>query len=219
MGSLAAMSGAAVLGVLAPDTTLAAKSPVPVIEAESATGVSSTEATLNATINTNGLYTAYEFEIDTDGSYDYTQMACPLALPEYDQCMVVTVGPSPPVEEPRPEYISMGLGIQSVSINLTSIGTTLQPGTLYHYRVIAANTSNGPVVEGADQTFTTADSTSTPLSVAGDGSATGSTQSSAAIEPPKSRSVRSRKSARAHRHNMHKKHGVTQKRKYKRHKN
>jgi hypothetical protein len=43
-----------------------------------------------------------------------------------------------------------------VSLDLASIGATLQSDTTYHYRVIAANTSNGQTMEGSDQTFTTA---------------------------------------------------------------
>jgi hypothetical protein len=70
--------------------------------------------------------------------------------------MVISVGPPPPVKEPSPEHIAAGLGVRSVSLDLASIGATLQPDTTYHYRVIAANTSNGQTVEGSDQTFTTA---------------------------------------------------------------
>jgi hypothetical protein len=65
--------------------------------------------------------------------------------------------------EPKPEYIPAGSGDQSVSLDLASIGATLQPGTTYHYKVIASNYS-GPTVEGPDQTFTTPEDTVQPLS-------------------------------------------------------
>lgn len=132
----------------------------PVIENESVTDVTATNATLNATIDTRGLYTAYEFEIDTSSGYEYAQMACPLPLPEYAQCMAIVAGPRPSVNEPLPEHIPAGSGVRSVSIDLAGVGTTLQPGTTYHYRAIAANTSNGQIVYGPDQMFTTAASTS-----------------------------------------------------------
>ncbi len=56
-----------------------------------ASNVTETDATLNAKINPNSLYTAYEFEIDTDARYDYTKRACPLQLPGYASCMIITV--------------------------------------------------------------------------------------------------------------------------------
>ncbi len=125
--------------------------PKPTIESESVSGVSEHDATLEAQINTYGLYTAYEFQIDTNGSYNYTKPNCPLGV-----CDSITVGEPLPagLVEPKPEYIPAGSGDQSVSLDLASIGTTLQPGTTYHYKVIASN-YNGPTVEGPDQTFTT----------------------------------------------------------------
>ncbi|HEY7934875.1 MAG TPA: hypothetical protein VID48_13735 [Solirubrobacteraceae bacterium] len=145
LGSLGFSSAAAI-----------ASEPAPSIESESAAPVTSTDATLHAQINTNGLYTAYEFQIDTDGSYDYTQMACPLAVPGYMQCMVIVDGPPLPagLVEPSQQDIPAGSsGAQSVSVDLASIGATLQPGETYHYRVIASNGGQG--AQGPDQTFTT----------------------------------------------------------------
>jgi hypothetical protein len=126
-----------------------------VIESESATSVTSTDAILGAKIDTNGRYTAYEFQIDTNASYDYTKANCPFSLPGRAQCESVTVGEPLPagLVEPSPESIAAGSGSKSVSLDLASIGATLEPATTYHYRVIASN--DGEVVNGPDQTFTT----------------------------------------------------------------
>lgn len=131
--------------------TLSAGDGQPSIEGESASKVTEHDATLEAQINTYGLYTAYEFQIDTNGSYNYTKPNCPLGV-----CDSISVGEPLPagLVEPKPEYIPAESGDRSVSLNLATIGTTLQPGTTYHYKVIASNYS-GPTVEGPDQTFTT----------------------------------------------------------------
>lgn len=151
--SLIAVTGV-LLAFAALSAAALAASP-PVIESESAASITSTDATLGAQIDTENLYTAYEFEIDTNGSYNYTKADCPLPVPGYAQCESITVGEPLPAGllEPSPEYIPAGSGSDSVSLDLATIGTTLQPSTTYHYRVIASN--GGQVVEGPDQTFTT----------------------------------------------------------------
>ncbi len=143
----------ALLAFLAFSSSAMASS-APVIESESATNITSTSATLGAVIDPNGLETGYEFQIDTIGSYNYTQPVCPQLLPAEITCDSIIDGPEPPVREPQPQQIAAGLGGQAVSLDLASIGTTLQPGTTYHYRVIAAN-AGSPTVQGPDQTFTT----------------------------------------------------------------
>lgn len=132
----------------------------PSIESVSVSGITEHDATLEAQINTYGLDTAYEFQIDTNGSYNYTKPNCPLGM-----CDSISVGEPLPagLVEPRPEYIPAGSGDRSVSLDLVTIGTTLQPGTTYHYKVIASNYS-GPTVEGPDQTFTTPEDMVQPLS-------------------------------------------------------
>lgn len=151
--ALLACAGLAACVAVVPASAMGSSSPV--IESESASNVTATDATLNATINTNGYYTSYEFEVDTNGSYGYTQMVCPLPLPGSAQCMAIIDGYAPPITEPGPESIPAGSGVQTVSLDLASIGATLHPGVTYHYRVIAANTSGGGTVAGPDQTFTT----------------------------------------------------------------
>jgi hypothetical protein len=159
---LIAMGGASLAYAVLPAASLASSSS-PVIEGESVSHVTPTDATLEAQIDPNGLYTAYEFQIDTNGSYDYTKPDCPLPLPGSMQCESITDGPPLPagLVEPKPEYIPAGLGSQSVSVDLASIGATLDPATTYHYRVIASN--DGQIVDGPDQTFTTPSAGNAPV--------------------------------------------------------
>lgn len=105
--------------------------PLPVtIEGESATGVTSTSATLDAQINPGGADTTYHFEYGTEaGSY-------------------TTSAPVPNGD--------LGSGTSTLDPSVHLQGLT--PGTTYHYRVVASNVL-GPV-EGPDhalpdQTFTT----------------------------------------------------------------
>jgi hypothetical protein len=128
----------------------------PVIESESATGITEHDATLNAKIDTHDRYTGYWLQIDTNSSYNFERADCPFELPGYAQCESITEGEPLPtgLVEPQPEYIPAGSGDQAVSLDLASIGAILQPGTTYHYRVIASS-GGAPVVVGADQTFAT----------------------------------------------------------------
>jgi hypothetical protein len=138
--------------------TLAANTAPPSIGSESVSNITEHNATLEAQIDPNGLETAYEFQIDTNASYNYTKSACPLG-----ECDAISAGEPLPagLVEPEPEYIPAGSGDHSVSLDLASIGATLQPGTTYHYRVIASNGS-GPEVQGPDQTFTTPSPSTSP---------------------------------------------------------
>jgi hypothetical protein len=81
---------------------------------------------------------------------------CPFEFAADAECDAIRAGESLPAGllEPQPQYIPAGSTKQSVSLDLASIGATLQQGTTYHYRVIAANGA-GPTVDGPDQTFTT----------------------------------------------------------------
>lgn len=127
----------------------------PLIDNESATNVTGDDATLEAEINPNGAYTAYEFQIYTDASFNYTQMVCPLAVPGYAQCMAIIAGEPLPdsLREPSQGSIPAGSGDQSVSLDLADIGSTLQPGTTYYYRVIASNGAD--TIYGQTEYFTT----------------------------------------------------------------
>ncbi|MGA8745049.1 MAG: hypothetical protein WB507_04200 [Solirubrobacterales bacterium] len=134
----------------------------PSIEAESVTGVTEHDATLRAQIDPHGALTAYEFQIDKTGNYDFPLRECPLPLPGYPICDPLGGGETlpPGLIEPAPESIASGSGTKFVSLDLASIGTTLEPNTTYHYRVIANN--NGHNVDGSDQTFVTSSAATAP---------------------------------------------------------
>ncbi len=144
-------------------TASASASSPPTIESESVTNVTQHNATLNAEINPNGSLTKYKLQVDTTGAYNFYQADCGvLHVPGFVYCQHVTPGePLPPgLVEPPESSIPAGTGGQQVSVNLASIGATLQPGTTYHYRAIAANGAS--VIEGPDQTFTTPSEPSSP---------------------------------------------------------
>jgi hypothetical protein len=152
--ALLAMLSLALGVAVLPAAALASFSP-PAVESESVSGVSEHDVTLEAQIETGGLYTGYQFEIDTNASYNFTRFACPFSFPGYAQCMVIVDGEPLPagLVEPKPQYIPAGSGEQSVSLDLASIGATLAPGTTYHYRAAVSNGAQG--AQGPDRTFTT----------------------------------------------------------------
>ena len=142
--------------------TLAANTGPPSINRESVSGITEHDATLEAQIETHGLYTGYWFQIDTNSSYDFTRPNCPFEIAGAGGCESISVGEPLPagLVEPQPEYIPAGSGDRSLSLDLASIGATLQPNTTYHYRVIAS--TGGPIVDGPDHTFTTLSQPTSP---------------------------------------------------------
>ena len=135
----------------------------PTIERQWVSGVTSTDATLNAEIDSNGMRTYYELQIDTTGNFRFDQnSSCPLEeAPMWCLAVIVIGDPLPPGLVQPPEFVlPAGGGVEQVSVRMADIGATLQPGTTYHYRAIAAN--DGPVVEGPEQTFTTPPATGPP---------------------------------------------------------
>ena len=103
----------------------------PVVSTAAATNVSSSGATLNGTVNPEGQATVYAFQWGPTTDYGH--------------------------ETPLPPG-SAGSGTTSVAETATLSG--LDPGTAYHYRVIAI--SAGGVATGTDQTFTTSGTPPTP---------------------------------------------------------
>ena len=103
--------------------------PGPGIHEESASAVTSTSATLNATIDPHNASTTYYFQYGTSASYSGSV-------------------PAPPGLD-----IGSGEGDQSVSVHLQGLAV----GTTYHYRVVALGEALGEAVtaEGADESFQT----------------------------------------------------------------
>lgn len=99
---------------------------------------------------------------------------------------------------------------RSASVDLASVGVTLQPGTTYHFRVLVARRVQTedtiewepPTVYGADQTFTTAaEPVPIPLGVQ---SPVGGSQSSSVLQsPPAASSSPHRKHHRRHKRGLH----------------
>jgi streptogramin lyase len=99
---------------------------------EAATGVGSSEATLNGTVNPNGAGTTFQFEYGKTTSY----------------------GLSAPVPAE-----SIGSGKSNVKVS-APIGFAVEPNTTYHYRLVATNV--GGTTKGEDKTFTTPRATAAP---------------------------------------------------------
>jgi hypothetical protein len=162
----------------------------PAIVSESVSNVTEHDATLEAQFNTGGLYTGYEFQIDTNSSYNFPNKGCPFAIPGQPECQLISVGePLPPgLLEPKPQYIQAGSGEQSVSLDLASIGVVLQPGTTYYYRVVV---SHGHGSEDPSQTFTTPGSQpgADPPPSAGQDPSTVATTTPISKDPPKPRAL------------------------------
>jgi hypothetical protein len=126
-------------------TTLPAGT-APMIESESVSHITQTDATLEAQINTEGLETTYEFQ-----------------LFERWWCEQLTPGCYPPISVfPLPTGKLLGSHVgQSVSLDLNSAGVTLSPGhNFYEYSVTA--TSAAGTTQGHPQTFITPSGTQPP---------------------------------------------------------
>jgi hypothetical protein len=156
--------------VLAPDQTFTTPlASAPSIESESTSSVTPTAATLEAKINSEDLPQGayYQFQVVKSTSEYLPELACPepsVQLDGDDGCGIAGPGGGHPTAGALPiGFIAKGPEGQSVSESLAAAGVTLQPGTTYHYRVLAVKRVQsedtvdwgGPFVAGPDQTFTT----------------------------------------------------------------
>ncbi len=110
-------------------------SPPPSVFDESVSHITEHDATLEATINPNGLKTTYQFRLES---------GClpPLA------CLAIAPYPLPSGE------IAASTGAHPVSLDLNSAGVTLRPDTEYRYSIEA--TSSAGTNESPGHLFTTA---------------------------------------------------------------
>ncbi|HEY5045435.1 MAG TPA: hypothetical protein VII53_06230, partial [Solirubrobacteraceae bacterium] len=105
-----------------PDETFTTLPPTPpVVATGGASAIAQNTATISATVDSDGLQTAYGFQIATDTGYG-----------------------------PATGLGGVGAGL-SETVTLSLIG--LQPGVIYHYRIVATNVDG--TTYGADQAFTT----------------------------------------------------------------
>jgi hypothetical protein len=103
--------------------------PAPAATTAAASSVSSSSAQLNGSVDPNGYATTDRFEYGTGTAYGQSS--------------------------PAPEQ-SAGSGTSAQAVGTVLAG--LQPGTTYHYRVVATN-AFGEATDGADATFTTSGAT------------------------------------------------------------
>jgi hypothetical protein len=137
----------------------------PTIQSESASRITQTDATLEAQINP-----------EADQAGDYAQFQLVRDPSEYPSEILCPATPHPGADGCIGAHSESALPIawvcgsceqeattRPVSLDLASAGVTLQPGTTYHYRVLAARRVQTedtiewepPTVYGPDRTFTT----------------------------------------------------------------
>jgi hypothetical protein len=139
--------------------------PVPAIDSESASHVTSTDATLEATINPGQRAIRYQFQIAEDPSELRSELVCSTeAGPPYT-CLGEHVEGALPlgfIGTENEEYAAANG--PNARLDLASAGVTLRPDTTYYYRVLGApeiaTIPSGfwwerPAVAGPEQTFTT----------------------------------------------------------------
>jgi hypothetical protein len=158
----------------------------PSISSESVSGLTETNAVLEATVipgydeeweewegevKPGGAWV--QFQLVADPAEYWPEVTCPERPPESDIQCLGPYGP-PNWEEPlasigrRPgdlptERLLGSLEAKQVTLNLSSVGVSLEPGRTYHYRLIAAEAKqtmdtiewHTPPVYGPDHTFTT----------------------------------------------------------------
>src|SRR3954467_336277 len=135
-------TGAIVLAVLlTPGVSAAYASASPVIQSESVSKITSTDATLEAEIDPEGAEAGvfYQFQLLLDPGEATNELACPPSPPPgYSTC----AGPSDPSALPL-GWICGECEIEPsavpVSLDLASAGASLEPGRTYYFRVLAAD--------------------------------------------------------------------------------
>jgi hypothetical protein len=123
--------------VLGPPQSFTTLPPAPIPITGLASPLARTAATLNGTVNPEGSDTTYYFQYGTDTSYKIPVPGKPVPQPG--------IVPKPPTD----------IGSESIPLAATAEATGLEPNTIYHFRLVAANDSGQDTVYGADQTFTT----------------------------------------------------------------
>jgi hypothetical protein len=137
----------------------------PSIDSESASHVTSTDATLEAQVNLReaGAGAYYQFQVVASPSEFASEILCPQKLPPAtDGCIGTQSANALPIGFVAGNTLQPGVDLPAI-LDLASAGVTLQPGTTYRYRVLVARRVQtedtiqweAPTVDGADQTFTT----------------------------------------------------------------
>lgn len=168
-------TGAIVLAVLMTlSVSVGYASASPIVQSESVSKITSTDATLEAEIDPQGAEAGvfYQFQLLLDPGEAPTELECPSSLPGYSTC----AGPTDPSALPL-GWICGECEIEPssvpVSLDLASAGVTLEPGRTYYFRVLAADRKfsedvaewEPPAVVGTSKRFTTPPIGAQPLSL------------------------------------------------------
>jgi hypothetical protein len=151
--------------------TAASASDPPSIESESVSGITSTDATLEAQIDPHEGNAFYQFQLVTNTGEYVSEILCPEPPEPGPLCIGTSAAGALPIG-------FLFEGETQASLDLSSAGITLQPGATYHYRVLAARAIQtedtieweAPAVFGVDQTFVTL--SAFPLTIAKTGEGT-----------------------------------------------
>lgn len=139
--------------------------PLPTVDSESVSHVTSSDATLQARIDPKGDWNGdyYQFQLVKDPSEYAPEIVCPKGpFPQASGCIGIHSESALPIGPVCGSCERMAPW-QEVQLDLASAGVTLKPSTTYHYRVITARAVQTedtiqwepPPVYGPDQTFTT----------------------------------------------------------------
>ena len=147
--------------------------PLPSIDSESVSHVTSSDATLEAEINPHEAAAGadYQFQLVKDTSEFASEILCPAKLPPAtDGCIGTHSASALPIGFIPGNTAQPGVDLPAI-LDLASAGVTLKPGTTYHYRVLVARAIQTedtiqwepPTVYGPDQTFTTPSAGTAPV--------------------------------------------------------
>jgi hypothetical protein len=142
----------------------------PLIQSESVSGITATDATLQASIDPQAASAGvfYQFQLLLDPGEAPTELACPSSPPPgYSAC----AGPQDSGAMPL-RWIP-GTEAHAVSLDLASAGVSLEPGRTYYFRALAADRKfsedtaewEPPAVVGVSKRFTTPPIGAQPLSM------------------------------------------------------
>ena len=134
-----------IAALVAAASTAAVSSTAPSVKHESVANISLHDATIQAQIDPGNLETTYYFQVGQPGTYRLL-MTCPSS--ENVECELLRWGNHLP-----PRTLNAGSSYDTVTADITKEGGILQPGTIYHYRVVASNAVG--TTYGPDRTFTT----------------------------------------------------------------
>lgn len=156
------MAGLLAVAVVSPVGARAAAAEPPAITDEALVQYRPTDATLEATIASGGAPSGayYQFQVATETSNFAEELQCP--PPPTSGPFLACIGPQSDSALPL-GHIPHEESPTRITLDLESVGATLNPHTTYHFRVVAASAHESedtiqwdePTVFGSDESFTT----------------------------------------------------------------